>query len=279
MAGATATISCSACGKSYSWKPQYAGKTLHCSCGAKFKAPKDDPAAEVARQAPPPIPTAPPDSAADNFDEILDFADYDVSGHHASQPEVPKAASGKVSVFVPGKKAGLGTAEDYKPVEPKKKTPVTLPVWQEFYIPIALIAVGFLGACWFGAVADFSHVIYRIIFVIVECIINLLVGFLGMLTASKLLDLGLGDVRSAVLKVAAIALISGTATDVLMTQALWMAVTASVMINIMAMGYFFEMEVQEITTVSGILWIYKMISILIVIGVSVSGGGTLFKSN
>ena len=88
MPGTTATISCSACGKSYTWKQQYAGKTLHCSCGAKFKAPRDDPAAAVALPAPPPIPTAPADSAEDNFDEILDFADYDVSAHHAGQPEV-----------------------------------------------------------------------------------------------------------------------------------------------------------------------------------------------
>src|SRR2546421_7916461 len=38
MAEAVAKLSCGACGKVYAWKPQYAGKTLKCSCGASIKA-------------------------------------------------------------------------------------------------------------------------------------------------------------------------------------------------------------------------------------------------
>ncbi|MCY2951260.1 MAG: hypothetical protein NTU53_04690 [Planctomycetota bacterium] len=45
---ATAKFACSGCGKTYTWKPQFAGRKLKCSCGQLMQAPEslDAPAPE-----------------------------------------------------------------------------------------------------------------------------------------------------------------------------------------------------------------------------------------
>jgi len=62
MASGLGKISCDACGKSYAWKPQFAGRTLKCVCGAAIKAPV----------APPEEAAPPPDlSSADEFEQAF----------------------------------------------------------------------------------------------------------------------------------------------------------------------------------------------------------------
>src|SRR4051812_48229862 len=46
-------FTCQSCGKSYRWKPEFAGKKVKCKCGTVMTAPKSPP-----RAAPPPPPAA-----------------------------------------------------------------------------------------------------------------------------------------------------------------------------------------------------------------------------
>src|SRR4051794_31875728 len=39
-------FSCDACGKSYRWKPELAGRKAKCKCGAVMVCPKDEPGKE-----------------------------------------------------------------------------------------------------------------------------------------------------------------------------------------------------------------------------------------
>jgi hypothetical protein len=41
-------FSCPACGKSYRWKPEFAGRGAKCACGAKLVVPTEAPAAAAA---------------------------------------------------------------------------------------------------------------------------------------------------------------------------------------------------------------------------------------
>jgi hypothetical protein len=47
-------FNCPACGKSFRWKPEIAGRSAKCACGSKLVVPKDAPAA-TAPAPPPPI--------------------------------------------------------------------------------------------------------------------------------------------------------------------------------------------------------------------------------
>lgn len=42
----TGKFSCDSCGKSYSWKPELAGKRVKCKCGQPLRVPQSDPAAD-----------------------------------------------------------------------------------------------------------------------------------------------------------------------------------------------------------------------------------------
>src|SRR4051794_32584992 len=105
MAEATGKISCGTCGKSYRWKPQYAGKTLNCTCGAAINAPAAAAAAVAAASAATAAPTATaqktaaakppaaalaspaPASSQDEFEKILAAAEYDVAPDPAPPPQ------------------------------------------------------------------------------------------------------------------------------------------------------------------------------------------------
>jgi hypothetical protein len=41
-------FSCPACGKSYRWKPEFAGRSAKCACGAKLVVPSDAPSTPAA---------------------------------------------------------------------------------------------------------------------------------------------------------------------------------------------------------------------------------------
>src|SRR4051812_37400970 len=43
--GAAGKFTCDQCLKSYSWKPELAGRRVKCKCGPPLSVPKDDPAA------------------------------------------------------------------------------------------------------------------------------------------------------------------------------------------------------------------------------------------
>src|SRR5690242_2959202 len=91
MPETVAKLTCDSCGKNYAWKPQYAGRTLKCSCGAMIKAPASAPTGSPSaarRPAPAPAPVAPPPpdiSAADEFERML-AGGYDVSSEEPAPP-------------------------------------------------------------------------------------------------------------------------------------------------------------------------------------------------
>jgi len=56
MSTTPASLHCEACGQTYAWKPQLAGKTARCRCGASLRIPLNPPAAPAASPGSPPLP-------------------------------------------------------------------------------------------------------------------------------------------------------------------------------------------------------------------------------
>ncbi|HYO11222.1 MAG TPA: hypothetical protein VER17_19810, partial [Tepidisphaeraceae bacterium] len=50
MAVAEAQFSCQSCGKSYKWKPEFAGRKVKCKCGTVMTAPAKSPARPAPRE-------------------------------------------------------------------------------------------------------------------------------------------------------------------------------------------------------------------------------------
>jgi hypothetical protein len=63
---ASSRFSCAACGRSFQWKPELAGKRAKCKCGAAVEIPKVDPD-EALRPAPPTAVAEPEPSVDDVF--------------------------------------------------------------------------------------------------------------------------------------------------------------------------------------------------------------------
>jgi hypothetical protein len=149
MPEAVTKLSCGTCGKSYAWKPQYAGKTLKCACGAAIKAPGSAPMMSAsAGRRPAASPVAPPPdlSAADEFERALSGA-YDT----ADEPAPPPKASGtryQPAAPAPAPRQGKGTSftqarpVDYEATESSKSSGIlSSPV---FVLVVAVVGVALL---------------------------------------------------------------------------------------------------------------------------------------
>ncbi len=78
----TGKFTCDSCGKSYSWKPELAGKKVKCKCGQPMRVPPTDPAA---------------DSLPDGFDDLAALGEGEVI-------ETPAAAAPVVQGKAPAAK-------------------------------------------------------------------------------------------------------------------------------------------------------------------------------
>jgi len=145
-----AKLSCGACGKSYAWKPQYAGKTLKCSCGSAIKAPAAAPALAGAPRRPMAAPVAPPPpdlSSADEFERALS-GNYDVSEDAAPAPKTggtryPGAPTPAAAPPRPSKGTSFAQA---RPIEYERKEP------KKPFNPLSSPIVVTIGALVLGAV-------------------------------------------------------------------------------------------------------------------------------
>jgi hypothetical protein len=79
--GATGTFSCDACGKTYAWKPEIAGKRVKCKCGGKLTVPATDPAAAAVGAGP------------EGFDDLMALAEGTPAHEESYAPPVAAAAS------------------------------------------------------------------------------------------------------------------------------------------------------------------------------------------
>ena len=279
MAEAAKKLVCSQCAKSYVWKPEYAGRTLKCKCGASIKAPAPatlaaaspvkTAAAAPARAS---VAAASPGAAEDDIEKMLGEAtEYDIKDEPLA-PARPVSrvatvtmmpAGGAAAVAAPGSPL-LGYASSIrKPIdEATEASKIT-----DLYAPLALIVIGLLAYIWDAHLWGISNPISIALFIAIKSVINLVLVFTAVLIAVKLIDLGLGPIGPALLKIAAVALLPGAAGDIITVYT--MGIVAWGITILMYWGllyYLFDMEASEFLITTGILWVVQTwVSTLLII--------------
>lgn len=280
MPEAMGKLVCGQCGKSYLWKPEYAGRTLKCKCGASIRAPgaasaAARPAARTATvvpaRAPVTAPAAPPPE--DDIENMLAQAgEYDVKDDapalarplsRAATVTLMPAGGGAAAVASPGSPL-LGYASSIrKPVdESTEKARIT-----DIYIPLALLVLGLGAYIWDAHLWGINNLVGMAGFILVKSIINLVLVFAALLIAIKLIDLGLGPIGPALLKIAAVALLPGAVGDIVTIYTMGMISWGVTILMYWALLYYlFEMDAGEFVMVTGIIWVVQTwVSTLLII--------------
>ena len=271
MPEAIGKLACGQCGRNYAWKPEYAGRSLKCKCGATIKAPAAAPStkpvsAKAAPAAAKPVPVAAGAGPADidDIEQMLSqAAEYDVKDEPAPPPK-PAARvttaqtvmpAGGVAVAAAATGPGsplLGYARTIrKPVDEGTQGAVVT----DFYVPLVLIALGLLVYYFDARLYGIRSIPVAGIFIVFKTVINLALVFIALLIGVQLIDLGLGPIGPALLKIAAVALLPAALSDIIgyYTMGLVPWIFSALMYGIL-LYVLFEMEYSEIAISTGIIW-------------------------
>jgi hypothetical protein len=241
---------CPGCRASFGWKPQYAGRKIRCKCGQVF-LPPDPPAAQASE--------AEPDL-------------YDVSGDAAAPAPTHQAVTAQVAAptGAPPVNRLDGVAALYghraRRVAQQEAADAEGTALKDLYIPLALLALG-LGLRvaqllvananrankWGGHVDAAGNPTRAVLFAACQLIIACAVMVAGATVAAMVLNLNLGTVGRAGLKLCAIAVFgAGVASWVAVfdqdrnsVTGLMIALHVVVIINWIGFAYLFALELQE----------------------------------
>jgi hypothetical protein len=222
----SAVFECEVCSRRYPWNEAIAGKAVRCKCGEVMTAPANAPADPLYDLAPAPVAPEPP-----KLPPIAREANPITYG----APEPSMMAMGDIIYNKP----------------------------RDLYVPIALIA--------FGTALQFARAFARgsgttlgpVSYVGLVVSIDMVVLFIGIVAAAKVLSVNFGPVPTAILKLCAISL----GPDSLAWVAYWAlgssygGLCAGILVSLVAywvlFSYLFELDAQDtFYTVSIVYTIY-----------------------
>ena len=293
-------MSCGGCGKSVAWKPQYAGKRLKCKCGfvmvgppaapgrvgsAPVKTPTTVVSAPPAKSvaAPPPPPNT--DEAGDDFEALLAQAEEYAIAEEASKPkEKPKPVR---AVAVGASAGGAGAVAlpaspmlGYARTMPRKPDEAAVSgMLHDVYAPLGLLVAGVLANFLDARVRGLHDPAMMTVFVMITCTINLVLVFSALLIGVKLLDLGLGSIGPALLKIAAVALLPAAIGDIVRYYTLGIVAWPMTVIMYYALLYFlFQLDGSEMWIVVAIIWLMQTWISLLILGLLFGAMGIGLRS-
>ncbi|WP_428940358.1 hypothetical protein [Fontivita pretiosa] len=206
-----AKFACDACGKSYAWKPEIAGKRARCKCGAVMMVPAQAPGAQpqaaaedegLYDMAPAPEPPKPKKAR-------LPLAPLPPKGSSAG--DSPRAAAAVAAMAAPGIPAALGYRSSPQAVKDRFSSATLVDVKRDIHVPVALLLIGFamyVGYYVFRHNLSGSGIILISLGVGMITLFKamLLIGFAMVIAAP--LGVSFGGPFAAALKLAAIAVFS-----------------------------------------------------------------------
>ena len=293
-------FACPSCRKEFTWKPEIAGKKAKCKCGTVIDIPAESPL--------PPLP--PPDvDPFDNPDYMYDFADDDKpsGGSGTAPPPVPAPpelqtcpncggnippggvvclacgfnvktgkkhkTEGAAAAKGPGGKVlpyqrGKGMKEEKAP----RESGMVRDVW----VPTALVAAGLCLSIVDGMVVyEVESAGLATVWALVTTVVNLVLIFIGMLICVKLVGISLGHPLSAMLKIAAIAVVPAPITDLIGHYigpgGDYVGWSIAMIFYYGMFMYFFDMDFQETMICSSIIWIIRTFLFWMVMAALFSG--------
>jgi hypothetical protein len=273
MSAIESQISCGGCGKSVPWKPEYVGKRLRCKCGFVIVGPPAAPArvtapaakaanvrtpatAPKAKPAAPPPPPPKSDADVDDFDALVAQAEEYAVAEEATKPKAKPARPAAVAATAGGPTSPMLA---YARAVPRKVDDAAESAMvHDVYIPLALLVVGVLARFYDGYVRGLHNPALMTVFVAITCTINLILIFAALLIAVKLLDLGLGNIGPAMLKIAAVALLPAAIGDMIRYYTFaFVAWPMTLLMYYALLYYLFQMDGGEMRIVVAIIWLIQ----------------------
>jgi hypothetical protein len=299
MSSVVASFSCGSCGRAFAWKNEYAGKTLKCKCGQPIKAPsaapsvaaaaggavRSAPMAKAAPAAPPPpksasVPT-PAAESEDDFAKLVSDAEYELAAAPPPPPptkRVTAVPAVAVATAAPGGPASPMLAYARAARKPDADEGTQRALVTDFYAPLILIVLGLAAYVFDAMLMRFHNPVMAGAFVVLNCLVNLILIFIALLIGVKVIDLGLGPIGTALLKITAVAVLPAALGDIILyyTQVGLASWGATLLMYYGLLYYLFELDGAEIYIVTSILWLVRMAMALLLIGLVVSllGGGS-----
>ena len=257
---------CPGCGAGFGWKPQYAGRKIRCKCGQVFMPP--DPAAVAAVDVSEPDPyalsddaTPPPPAATvaarrpQPVNQVISPPAAAVS--HSARPADPSVLPASVTALYPRRTRQV-VQEEAAEVE---GSPL-----KDLYVPLALLALG-LGLRvaqllvannnrsnkWGGDVNTPDDAKRAVLLAVFQMVIASGVMIAGAVLAATILNLNLGSIGKAGLKLCSIAVFAaGVASWVAIFDrdrhsitGLMVALHIVVITYWIGLVYLFSLELQE----------------------------------
>ncbi len=307
MAGdAGAVFSCGACGRSYKWKPQIAGKTSTCKCGQKVQVPVTDPAAAQPAAAddlgldmpfkdeliasPPVSSPAPPQSArpakpAPADDDMYDFADDPAPKRPGPVPAAAvsaarPAAAAPAGAAVPAGMLGYAKGPTRIEVEREKDLSGYSMTW-DFIVPGVLVGIGTIGLVinyvLNGAFEDFG-VLPLVIFVGIYIAYNVVVSFVTFVAIANIVGMSFGALGPAIIKVVGIVMFTLMIDSVLSnipTFGWLLAWAAQLSALWILLSKLFDLDISEVMFTTAALWVVQTIGTMFLVAALMRwlGGG------
>lgn len=299
-------LSCEACGRRFVFKPEYAGKTLKCKCGQPIKAPAQVPAAAAAAAAPAPAAraaagapdrparqsaaasTAPAKAATAAVDGGDDFSKLfaEAEAEYEMAPEPTPAPTKKPPIARPAAAAAAGNAAAAGPTSPMLgyaraavKAPVDdatkASIVTDLYVPIAMIITGLVLYLYYASLHPGTGAAQAAAFVLVSVGLNIALVFVALLIGVKVINLGLGPLHTALLKIAAVAILPVAVTNLIQwyTGLGFFGYGITLILYYILLFYLFDMDGGEINIVTGIMWAIQFVLGFFIMGALMTGVG------
>jgi hypothetical protein len=199
-----ARVLCPKCGKRHKWRAELAGRKAKCPCGAVVTMPAEMPAAEA------PVVAAPTPAEPVVVEAAAEPAPNNAAAPISKPP--PKQLGGLYAQALGGKTSKVQSALAQREDE------VQLSPFKERNLPLLILIVGMIGhvALWQAFMREHLYALgLSLAMVAVQAIVFVPLALGAVMSVAKLMDLGLGELKPALFKLACITLGAGAVADVL----------------------------------------------------------------
>lgn len=264
-------FACRACGKIHAWDPRYVGQVVRCACGHEMQvvmfhdalpepAPTEDELVEELTEAD----LVSPDPDESPGDDLYELAPptRPAPARPSQLEELASAVAPTLAYAGPPPPVRRSLAEQ----EAHRASRVT-----DLYAPLALIVVGVVLSFVDAAARGLRTPGVATLYVILSITMNLALILPALMLATRLLDLGLGLLWTAMLKIAAVAILPGAVAGILSVYTFGLLTWGISLLGYYAiLAYLFEMDGREIRITTMIIWCMRFIVNLLIVGVVLS---------
>lgn len=248
---ADATFQCGGCAKNYKWKPELAGKKVRCKCGQIIDVPTG-----VATD--PPSDQGMYDLAPDTEPSVPSRAGRIMAGSLANAGPAVAAAVPMAMPVLPYQRPGaVGSPPGRRQSHGDMLNQIGDPI-KDLYVPIGLMLIGVVLAYVHFLAQRRASFSSATVYIFGTTIVNLVFIFLGLMVAVKWMDLSLGPIGTAAIKIVGVAVFPNSLSLILgglgFAGAGFIGWSVSLIAIYSLLTYFFEMDLMEAIITDCIIW-------------------------